>query len=96
MFTALLNGAALYYIGRRDGIPRDNLIASTLLISFFWISLGLSGIFPGAGWYDPDHVDPLLFFVMGIPGNALSVFVFIPLIALSSWIGFRFLKQSRP
>jgi len=94
VFTLLLNSAALYFIWRKDGIPQDNLLTTTLLIAAYWVSLGLSILFPDTAWHDPgSSATP---YILGIPGNAFAFLIFTPVIAFASWLGFRHLRRNSP
>ena len=54
----LLAGVGLYFVWRRKGDARTNLLAGVIVLALYWVSQGLANLYPGVAWTDPEFLKP--------------------------------------
>src|SRR5687767_3743070 len=87
LLGTLLAGATLFFTWQRQGDSATNLIAATLAAASYWIALGLSILFPGTVFLDPEFDHPSRY-VLGLPGNLFAAIAELVVVTLAAWLGF--------
>lgn len=83
--AVLLGLAALFFVWRRTGGLRANLLPALLFAGLYWLSQAVAFGFPGVAWTDPELLGPgqsLADFPLQLKGDL----VLFALLALAAWL----------
>jgi hypothetical protein len=72
---------------RRRGDSETNLIAATGAAAAYWVALGLSILFRGTAYLDPESDRPN-HYVLGLPGNLFAAIAMLVIVFLAAYLGF--------
>jgi hypothetical protein len=48
----------LFFVWRRRGDARSNVLAGALVLAVYWVTQALANLYPGVGWTDPEFLKP--------------------------------------